>query len=194
VDICLKVGCLNLLNRPEVFIPTAALIVLVLLVWAQLYASGRASNQPKNFNWIAGLVWTYLAMLFALVAVALFVIGGGAASCARGFLVLSFLVTIFNILIAIGLNIIKIVFKKPLDEPLTRAPINSGLWGEGWLLYWGFLLIGLGFISFSPSLLGVRFCWSWLFIIGLVLIGAAVVVGVVLLFRGRNKEGREKTG
>jgi hypothetical protein len=89
-------SCLNSLNNPVVFIPTAALIVLVLLVWVS-FRPGAKDSEP-NINFTLSNIWTYVAILFALVATAIFIFTN-TCSWAKFFLILSFLMTLLNIFI-----------------------------------------------------------------------------------------------
>ncbi len=184
--------CLNVLNDPEHFLLAATLIALVLLVRTQLYASGRGRRQDENINGVMGLVWIYSALFFALVAVALLFF---KVNCAKGFLILSFLMTLGDILISLLLIAVKTFKGLSLGESLTGVCINEPFRKKlPWILFWVFLLAGLVFISFSPSLLGVRFCWSllwsWQFIIGVVLVLAAVAKAICLLVRERRRRRR----
>jgi hypothetical protein len=189
-------SCLNVLNEPEHFLLAATLIALVLLVWAQLGAPKDKGVLDRDMNLWFGILWTYAALFVVLIALALFIYNN-TCDCAKGFLILSFLMTIANILMVLGLNFIKIVFHKPSGESLTGVCISSGLWAKGWILFWLFLLAGLVFISFS--LVGVWFCrflqitivcWSlqlsWQFILGLVLVGMALLVGICFGFKKRK--------
>jgi hypothetical protein len=165
--------CLNVLESPEVFLLAATLLALVLLVWAQLYASGQASKQPKNVHWVMGLFWTYLAMFFALAAVA--ALSLNANVCAKGFLVLSFLMTAVNILLALLLSFTLIW--RPPEESLVGKSAQNKCWVFAWLA----LLFGLALISFSVvgKLGGLSSCW---FRLGVVLAGVTIlfVVGMIL--------------
>ena len=134
--------CLNVLNDPEHFLLAATLIVLVLLVWAQLYASGRVSKQDKNVNWRMGLFWTYLAMFFALVAVATLFLN--SVNVAKGFLILSLLMAVVNIVIALLQNFIHI-----FREGSIVGTGDSRCERIRWSVCWVFFGFGLGILSFG---------------------------------------------
>jgi hypothetical protein len=134
--------CLNVLEDTQGFLLVATLIVLVSLVRVQLYASGRGRRQDENVNWVAGLVWTYLALSFALVAVALFVCEKSA--CDKGFLIWSFLMTGVSILTAILQNVIRI-----FREGSIVGTGNSRCERIRWSVWWVFLGFGLGILSFG---------------------------------------------
>ena len=189
------ISCLNLLERPDVFIPTAALLALVLLVWVELHVlgggernarvhvncgrGGRNFNvhvhdgrEGRNINWFCGVAWAYLGILSALTAVALF-INNPTSACAKGFLILSFFMTGINIFILFLRNIAPLLWRGFSREPFRESLL--GEFGRSRLcgLLWLATLFGLVLISFSPSLLGVRFCWFLQFIMGLKLVKAA---------------------
>jgi hypothetical protein len=178
--------CLNLLEKPEVFLPAAALLALVLLVWAQLSVPRERKDLDRDFNLVCGFVWTYLAILFALVAVAIF-INDKTNDYAKGFLILSFFMAVTNLLIGIVTTFIKLLLniKRGRNMSGSLTKLRGQCVKIFWLvIFWCFLLIGLGFISFSPSLLRVRFCWSWQFILGLSLVGVALLYALVGIFHG----------
>ena len=173
-------NCLNILNEPTVFVSTAALIVIVLLVWAQLQAGGRTSDQDKragNINWVCGFAWTYLAILFALIAVAIFVYDK-TCQLSKGFLMLAFLMTCINISISLALSIADIF--KPSGECLEGKSSRKKIWSVGWLAG----LVGLGFISFP-----LAYCWEWwLVLIGKVILIGAGICGIIKIIRDRKKK------
>ncbi|MBA7576392.1 hypothetical protein ES708_18232 [subsurface metagenome] len=167
-------NCLNLLNDPGVFLLVATLVVIVLLVWTQLYARGRVSEQARNVHWVMGLVWTYGAMFFTLVAVATLFFN---VNLAKGFLILSFLMTAVSILLAL-LKSGSLIFK-PSEESLVGESARR----KRWVVVWIALLLGLGFISFYVAgLLGCYFLWAGLALVFLVL----VVVGIFIIRASRN--------
>jgi hypothetical protein len=135
-------NCLNFLAEPSVFITTATLLVIVLLVWAQLYARGEARKQERNVNWIIGLAWTYGAMLFALTAVAALPFN---VNLAKGFLVLSFLMTVFSILSAV-FRTLMLIF---VPEGSIVDTGNTCCEKIKWSICWALLLVGLGILSFG---------------------------------------------
>jgi len=164
-------GCLNLLGEPEVFIPAATLLALVLLVWAQLYASG--GSETKNVHWVMGLFWTYLAMFFALAAVAALFFRD---NWAKGFLILSFFMTVVNILVAL-LKSGSLIF-----IPSGKSLVGRSAENKYWVLAWLALLFGLGFISFSVAdkFGGLSSCW---FRLGVVLAGATILFVVWMILK-----------
>ena len=172
----LRMGnCFNILEKPEVFVAITALIAIVLLVWAQLYARG-AKNLDKNFNLWCGILWTYAALLFALIAVGVLVLYGKENDWAKGFLILSFLMTVTNILIVVVMDIFKIIYGIPADESVTKVGTgccNRLAWGSGWLIFG----VGLGILSIGYALE----CSYWW--IGILLFGIVVVVAIVVVVR-----------
>ena len=161
--------CLNLLGEANVFIPTAALLALVLLVWVQLHVHGGGE---RDVNWFCGVAWAYLAILFALIAVAIFV-HGNTSACAKGFLVLAFFMTVTNIVIVFVLKFARFrsrfehfSSKKPhmksCKESCEKPPVESLLGECGWSrlcgLIWLATLAGLLLISFSLVGVWCRCC------------------------------------
>lgn len=136
------VSCVNLnvLDNQQGFLLVATLIVIVLLVRAQLYARGEARKQDKDVNGVMGFVWIYLAILFALAAVAALFFN--VTACAKGFLILSFLMTVVSILAAL-LKRGSLIF-----IPRWKSLVGESTERKWWVLVWLALLIGLGFISF----------------------------------------------
>jgi hypothetical protein len=201
------INCLNLLDKAEVFIPTAALLALVLLVWTQLQVWGQeregerqeregerqereGERRERNFNPICGRAWAYLAILFALTAVALFICNISAYD--KGFLVLAFLMTVVIILITFGLIIADFVWD------LYRGGTVGLLGRFGQSRFCGLIWLSffIGLLLFSFALVGVWFCrflqdtvvcWSvpcsWQFIIGLVLVSLAILTVIVIVCR-----------
>jgi hypothetical protein len=183
-------GCLNSLNDPVVFIPTAALLALVLMVLTQLHAGGRANN----VNLVCGRAWIYLALLSALIAVAFFV-HDNTSACAKGFLILSFFMTGIEIFILFLLNIAR--FRSRFEHSSGEEPPVESLLGEcGWSRFCGLIWLAMlaGLLLISLSLVGIWFCrflqdtvvcWSvpcsWQFIIGLVLVSSAVLAVIVIV-------------
>jgi len=169
--------CLNLLGETFVFIPTVALLALVLLNWLQFHLRGR--EEGRNVNWVCGVSWAFLALLFALTAVALFICE--MSTCAKGFLILAFFMTGINIAFIFGQNIVR------LFGDLSEESFGQSLFGEcgkskWWILFWVFLLIGLGFISFSlVNKLCSPFLWA-----GVGLIVIVVLCACGLICRGFN--------
>ena len=165
-------GCLNSLEKDVVFIPIAALLALVLLVWVQLHVHGKV---PGSVNWVCGVSWAYLAILFALIAVALFICNP-TSTCAKGFLILAFFMTGMNVAFLFGQNIVR------LFGDLSEESFGQSLFGEcgrskWWILFWAFLLIGLGFVSFYVvGLLGCCFLWA-----GMALVSSAVLTAIVVI-------------
>jgi hypothetical protein len=155
-------NCLNILDNAVVFLAAASLIVIVLLVWAQLYGRhGNILEQARNVNWITGLVWTYAAMLFALIAVGIFVPAkslnnDGYISLAKGFLTLAFLMTGVNMAIAILVNGAAIFKPSIASSESLVGNAERKCWVIPWVLCW----VGLGFISFY--LAGRLQCIWWL--------------------------------
>jgi hypothetical protein len=139
------INCFNLLGQPEVFIPTAALLALVLLVWVQLHVHGKEKEEERDVNWFCGVAWAYLAILSALTAVALFICE--ISTCARGFLILAFFMTGINIIIVFVLNIANIARLRFEDFPSKKPPAKSllGECGKNKLcgLFWLATLAGL---------------------------------------------------
>ena len=179
-------ACLDGLENPTVFVSTAALIVIVLLVWAQLQAGGRTNDRNKrdrNVNYVCGFAWTYLAILFALIAVAIFVYDK-TCPWGKGFLILSFLMTCINIFISLAQSIARIF--KPSGECLGEKSSREKIWSVGWLAG----LVGLALISFS---LAYRSEWCnvlflTLFWIGKVILIGAGICGVIKIIRDRKKK------
>jgi hypothetical protein len=162
--------CLNILGEPQVFVAIAALIVIVLLVWAQLYTTG-SKDPDKNINFWCGITWTNTAIFFVLIAVGLYVLLGRTNDWAKGFLALSFLMTVTDILIYIFISIFNILLGKPANEPLTKAGKNYWKrtpWIFGWV-FWGF---GLGCVSFHIAGLIERL---WFYIGKFVLLALIVI-------------------
>jgi hypothetical protein len=144
-------ACLNLLNRPEVFIPTAALLALVLLVWVQLHIHGKG---PRSVNWICGVAWAYLAILSALTAVALF-IHNPTSTCAKGFLILAFFMTGINIITLFVLNVADLLWglSRMPNKSLFGESAKSKCWGLAWLAtFFGLLLVSLSLVDICPCL------------------------------------------
>lgn len=187
-------NCLNVLDTPEVFILVATLLVLVLLVWAQLSKPKENKDLDKDFNLVCGFAWTYLAIFFALIAVALFICE--INTCANGFLVLSFLMTIVNVLIAVVTIPMKVILNIISNRRPSESLTKLDKWWEKtiWLIiFWIFLLVGSGFISFTlVNKLGCLY--SPCFCTGVALVTVAVLFAVIsmccAIFRHKNCTNR----
>ncbi len=171
------IPCLNSLEKDIVFIPIAALLALVLLVWVQLHV--RGGREERNVNWYCGVAWAYLAILFALFAVALFVLDN-ASACAKGFLILAFFMTGMNIFVLFVLNIFQLRIFSGGECP-ENPPVTSFVGGcscrKSFSLIWLATLAGLILISFS--LVGV--CCRCCLCVGIALVAAAVLTVVVIV-------------
>lgn len=173
-------NCLNFLAEPDVFITTATLLVIVLLVRVQLYSSGKAREQDKNVNWIIGLAWTYGAMLSALIAVVLFF--ASDINWAKGFLALSFLMTVASILMAV-FRTLMLIF---VPEGSIVDTGDTCCEKIKWSVCWALLLSGLVIISFDVVFSRIFFC-GW-FGVGLVAIAIVYMGRRFILARCSKKK------
>jgi hypothetical protein len=157
-------ACLNLLGQPVVFIPIAALLALILLVWAQLHMRGGGK---RSVNWTCGVTWAFLALLSALIAVAIFV-PSNTSDCAKGFLMLAFFMAVVNVVIIVVLEIADLFWD--LSSRPNHSLLAESAGNQCWAFVWLALLFGLGFISFSVANELTCLLWNLLFWIGVVLV------------------------
>ena len=192
--------CMNVLYRSDIFLPSTALIVVILLVWAQLQASGARVGSNKadedKFTLHLGSAWIYLAILFALVAFALVAVQE-LYKCAIGFLGLSFLMMAASVGLAFVRTLLKLIFNLPGDESLYNLLFNEGKGRGKWLQISAMLIavlgaLGLSFVSFSVAgVLGSPCSWSNIFLrAGVVLFLVAGVSACVIMFKGARKVRR----
>ncbi len=187
--------CLNILDRPEVFIPVAALIVIVLLVWAQLSARGKTEDLYKDVNLVLGFVWTYFAIFIALIAVAVFILTNGSLDginpWPKFLLVLSFLMTMANVIVSFGLTLYRLLGK----DSFIRSP-TEGLNEEekhsvkrDFTIYWISVLVGLVLVSLSVvrvvGAVDLSKCFLWVGI-GLCLTFFIIMRGIISRIKKEN--------
>ncbi len=174
------------------FLTATALLIAILTFWIQLWESTRKMYKLKTNSWRRddkeeevnrefipglGVVWTYIAILFALAAFAIagwvcFIqknsnnIPPQAIAC----LATAFFMTVLNVLGSLGSTFfLKLLPGKSLSEPPFEI-------SEGWqkCLYWVawvLALCGLGFVSFwVAGILPCSYLW-----IGIGLLGAALI-------------------
>jgi len=174
--------CLNILRESVIFLPSTALIVIILLVWAQLQAgtprfSGNklAEDKRYTFTLLLGSAFIYVAILSALVAFALHVFR--REDCAIGFFGLAFLIAVSHIFIAIVRTFIMI--KNPKYKGVEAEP-GSCKRKKLWIAT-SIGVAGLGILSFSLAYgYLITFWWIWLLIGIIVAIFVFIPLGYII--------------
>jgi len=132
-------------DKFTIFLTASGVLIGVLLVWAQLWASSYAERddqswmvrlahaQKKERPWTVelGLVWTYVSVLLAMLSFAgggysYFTQGHNVPPAAMGLFIAAFLMTILNVAQSLISNLYKLVKKKVLANQLkdkVRWPI-----------------------------------------------------------------------
>lgn len=147
--------CMNVLYEPEVFLPSASLTVLILLVWAQLAQPIRPPNDGKYrkatelarsvATQLLGFMWIFFAILLALASFAMYVVE--LKQLAIALLSWSVLMTFVHVLLSLLIRFCQFVF----DIPQYKSQAGELTCCKKWLLFaFAFtFLIGLGLISFE---------------------------------------------
>ncbi len=174
-------NCLNVLSKPVIFLTATAVLVAILLVWAQLWVHARTlytkgndghgsessngSSDSGQFSMRVGLTWTYSAILLALVAFA-WVASSEVDEVAKSLFVAAFLMAVVNIAQSWFLgNVLRLLTGNYWESALK--PDNACL-RVSWALL---LLVGSG-----GGLVVTAFGWiyEWVVIIPVYWIGIAI--------------------
>jgi len=197
-------NCLNNLGSPDVFLTATAVLVAILLVWAQLWVHARTlytkgndghgsessngSSDSGQFSMRVGLTWTYSAILLALVAFAR-VASSEVDKAAMSLFVAAFLMAVVNIAQSWFLgNVLRLLTGNYWGSALE--PPNNACLRVSWALL---LLVGSG-----GGLVVTAFGWiyEWVVIIPVYWIGIAIfaasVVSVFIWSRVRKIAERKR--
>ena len=168
-------ACLNVLYDPKIFLPSAALIIVVLALWAQLSARGQNGG---SFTLYLGFVWIYLAIFFALLAFGLHVLE--FKRCAVGFFGLSFLMTIVHVLFSTLRKLLILIMHPPRRRFVQETALSVGTNYQKWLLFWAMVgaVAGLALVSFWA--VGICGCCGFWVGVGLVLLASLIVLIMIL--------------
>ncbi len=167
--------CMNVLKDPVIFLPSTALIAIILLVWAQLSAGGK---ERKSFTLYLGFAWIHWAIFFSLLAFGLHVFK--SYEYAIGFLGLAFLMAIAHVLFSALRILLPLKRYRPAeaciqDEDLVQVDSRCKKWSL--LLAMAFATAGLSFMSFyMVGLLGRCFLWAGIGLVFLVSIEVLILI------------------
>jgi hypothetical protein len=177
---------MNVLYRPEIFLPSTALIVVILLVWAQLTKWGQDRGE---FTLYLGFFWIYLAIFFALIAFGLHVL-----ECKRyaiGFLGLAFLMAVVHVFYS-TLRILLLLKRYTPgalveEKALVQADSRCKKWSL--LLAMAVAVVGLALVSFSLAYRCLlTFWWTWLLIGGIFVAITTVYILLIIIKSNRNND------
>jgi len=178
--------CMNVLYDSQAFLPSAALIVAILVMWAQWsarikpvkdseYLCGKQKAR-KEATQVLGLMWILVAILFALAAFALHVLG--YKEFANAFLSWSVLMTFVSVLLSLVIKLWQYIKEKAEGESL----IGELKGHRKCLVSFATILaiVGLGLLSFSAALMFGSPLNPWFWVgVGLVVIAAIFVIVLI---------------
>ena len=109
----------------NIFLTASGVLIGVLLVWAQLWASSYPKRDDNHRPWTVelGLVWTYVSVLLAMLSFGwsgyyYFTQRYDVPPVAMGLFIAAFLMTVLNVAQSLVSNLYKLIKGEPLADKL----------------------------------------------------------------------------